>query len=226
MRLLIGSNAGGRAKIIHPLIHVRRVADEVFTEARDHWLLHSDLESRDVIVQKFIPHAIKIASRYAYHCYAASADLVSAGLLGLLNGLRAYKDNSIQSPLEKYLTVSIHSACCTFIEQMKLINKPGATARASKDYTVPAVVKVTKEIEEAQFARSDAGLRDFELTDYLAVKLSPEDLQLIEYRLAGYTIDEIARTLTLSKSDVFRNLEELRCKLSFHTKILLNQHDV
>jgi RNA polymerase sigma factor (sigma-70 family) len=160
-------------------------------------LVSGDMSVVDPLIKAHLKLMLNIVSRYAVFTNSAE-DLMSESCLALIKCCKRLANKEVEyERIDEYFASAIHSACGNFIKCDRLFGPSHTTARKHN------IVTDRERLRDDLLVATDAQL-DLEGLPHQEV---------LAYRLAGYTLKEIANRVNESITSVHRKIKEIGVEL-------------
>lgn len=166
-------------------------------------------EAMDLVIEKYYPMVIKIASKY-YGSWAEFSDLVQNGLLGLMKAVfyfdkekssfSSFAWRSIESEIKSFLTYLNRKKNLVLTEAAKI--ESGFEDESDED---PSYM-LSEETEEGP---DETFWKEY-ITERLKVEMNEEEQKIVDMWSMGYSYKDISKELGVSQKKVDNTVQKIR----------------
>ncbi|HCZ05911.1 MAG: polymerase sporulation-specific sigma factor [Thermotogota bacterium] len=182
-------------------------------------------EAMDLVIEKYYPMVIKIASKY-YGSWAEFSDLVQNGLLGLMKAVfyfdkekssfSSFAWRSIESEIKSFLTYLNRKKNLVLTEAAKI--EAGFEDESDED---PSYM-LSEETEEGP---DETFWKEY-ITERLKVEMNEEEQSIVDMWSMGYSYKEISKELGVSQKKVDNTVQKIRRVLGWMIELRKSMDEV
>lgn len=169
-----------------------------------------DSSVRDELIISLIPTALTIASRVSRKNPRRADDLISTALYHLVLSVDAFPAVGIDNNIAAYVAKRVKCETLSCLSEHSVVKKRTLFRKLKKGEIVESIFEILESDRVVDDCQYDTDKRDF-----IEVMFNKEEIKILQYRLDGYTNEEIAKIVNVSESYVQNRVQEIQRVLKY-----------